>query len=1252
MKNWVGLFLILFVSFIGLTQAPSADFSTTTTKVCVGTTISFSNTSSAGNSPIQLSSWDFGDGNTASVSGTGGIEHTYSSPGIYTVELLVIAKSSVTGQKKKTNYIEVLAMPKADFDFSGDICSVPATISIINKSSTGSGYSYKWNFGNGQSSTSSSPSPITYSNAGSFSVSLTLSNNYPGCSSTTGSLSKSLTIYDIKATITGLNSICAEESVSLVAKPNHKVDSYSWDFGNQTFGGNNDTISGKYMKAGSYVVALTMTDNTIKCSAKSYFKITVKPLPQPKFEVDKHKICPTFPVQFTNLSTEGSNFEWNFGEETFTGKNPPVITYKNEGDYLVSLKCKGTNGCFGTTKAEAFVKVHKPHPKLVADSVKGCTLLPSNFTDSSKMSDENNPIVKWEWDFGNGNTFTGKTPPKQIYDIGKYDIKLKVTTQLNCVNDTVYKSYVRVGRIEKVNFTVNPSSECLKTPIQFTDNSKILAPHTPDELVFHWDYGDGNKETVFNPKHAYKLDTGFFKVKLTVDFRGCLDSVIIPNAVYIKPSLANFTVQKLYCNPVMPVTVQFNDLSKSRKTDDVTVNWSFGNGKTGVISKVDMSNPVLGSSSSIFTNYGDYTAIQTVTNHTTGCVDTTSRSFYISWVKSNFSVDRDSICQLSQTSFHDASTSFVGHPLSFWVFNTGDGGQVSGKNPTYSFKNGGKFEVALTPTNSVGCFDVKKYDSLTVLALPKAVVLASQPIGCIGSVIEYSNHSMVKQNGVPMKSFLWKFDYTKSKDSTTNINDTKSLTYQSVGEYYAYLQVRDKFGCKSFWDSTKIEITEPKAEFVFKPIVCNNEVFTTYCKTTLPGTKNSWIIDGVQVTVDKDTLKYSFQDQSSETFVSHKISMASVDKNGCPNNKENIVTVSLPKANISYHLTSQLENNLNDKGEFKCPPIEGKFQNTTASIGKIDSSFWNFGVGKTAKISSPTINYLFPGTYSVTLHTKDEFGCTSDTTLTNFLSILGPKAVAQWSSLGDICGQDYTFKLSQMENVNSIHWSLDDNTFISDSIKFFHSYKKIQKYAPSVTLKDSSGCKVTYPLDTISIPEKGLKANFELSSTSLKIGQNELVKDLSFPQNQIVSWLWKLGDGDSVLNFTNSSVPKKYMIGGTKQVQLSILDKNGCSDQETKTLVVIDDYDVPNVITPNGDGVNDQLVLFDEIFSNYSISIFNRWGNTIYHAKDQKGKYLWDGTNGKNHLLEDGVYFYQLEGTFLDGKSYSKIGNVTLLGKD
>ena len=51
----------------------------------------------------------------------------------------------------------------------------------------------------------------------------------------------------------------------------------------------------------------------------------------------------------------------------------------------------------------------------------------------------------------------------------------------------------------------------------------------------------------------------------------------------------------------------------------------------------------------------------------------------------------------------------------------------------------------------------------------------------------------------------------------------------------------------------------------------------------------------------------------------------------------------------------------------------------------------------------------------------------------------------------------------------------------------------------------------------------------------------------------------------------------------------------------------------------------------------------------MYTSTNQKGVFVWDGMDSQQRKLEDGVYFFKLEGTFLDGKFFSKKGNITLL---
>ncbi len=94
-------------------------------------------------------------------------------------------------------------------------------------------------------------------------------------------------------------------------------------------------------------------------------------------------------------------------------------------------------------------------------------------------------------------------------------------------------------------------------------------------------------------------------------------------------------------------------------------------------------------------------------------------------------------------------------------------------------------------------------------------------------------------------------------------------------------------------------------------------------------------------------------------------------------------------------------------------------------------------------------------------------------------------------------------------------------------------------------------------------------------------------------------------------------------------------------------------YELPNIFTPNGDGINDVMTPFPYRFiSSVELAFFNRWGNKVFETTDLDIK--WKGTvdNGSKKL-SDGVYFYTgtVNEIFLDGIVARKIhGTVQLIG--
>jgi gliding motility-associated-like protein len=110
-----------------------------------------------------------------------------------------------------------------------------------------------------------------------------------------------------------------------------------------------------------------------------------------------------------------------------------------------------------------------------------------------------------------------------------------------------------------------------------------------------------------------------------------------------------------------------------------------------------------------------------------------------------------------------------------------------------------------------------------------------------------------------------------------------------------------------------------------------------------------------------------------------------------------------------------------------------------------------------------------------------------------------------------------------------------------------------------------------------------------------------------------------------------------------------------CDTGEVKILVkekikpIVDtttDVDIPNAITPNGDGKNDFFVIDNiEKYTKSELTVFNRWGEILYRSKAYNGQ--WGGTNQNGQPLAEGTYYYILRLNVDDGKILR--GDVTIL---
>lgn len=134
------------------------------------------------------------------------------------------------------------------------------------------------------------------------------------------------------------------------------------------------------------------------------------------------------------------------------------------------------------------------------------------------------------------------------------------------------------------------------------------------------------------------------------------------------------------------------------------------------------------------------------------------------------------------------------------------------------------------------------------------------------------------------------------------------------------------------------------------------------------------------------------------------------------------------------------------------------------------------------------------------------------------------------------------------------------------------------------------------------------------------------------------SIFWPDGSTDSVYTISDS---------GLYWVEISDVH---CTNRDTLNVAFIDcevDLQMPNVFTPNSDLKNDEFkALKAKGVKNFSIQIFNRWGQKIFESNNIS--LCWNGYF-EGHEATEGVYFYSISYTTIFGEEQRKVGQVTLL---
>jgi gliding motility-associated-like protein len=1086
-QNAFGIDSVAKVQYITVYSSPVVDLSGTPVTGCFPLPTHFTDLTKAGSGSISKWEWDFGDG---TISTDQNPNHTYTSLGNYNITLKATNSFGCFSFKTAPSYIQIKSGAKADFTNSiPNSCKAPATINFTNGSVGTGSLNYQWDFGDGTTSTSPSPSHI-YKAGGSYSVKLIVFNSI-GCTDTLVKPNL-ITIGNTKADFDSFL-ICKGATYTINNRSTPAPGGAFWNFGDGTF---SDSISPVKAFSDTGVFTIKMVANFGACKDSVTKNISVLGTPIVNFSTSPTSSCKApFTVNFTNASTGGKSYRWDFGDGTTSTDQNPSHTYTTEGTFTVTSVVTNAAGCTDSLVKKSLVIIKAPVVTITGLPQGACPPLTRTFTAQVTSVDS---IATYLWNFGDGNTSVQIAPSHTYSVTGKYTITLNYTTTGGCSGTVTVTDGISIGTLPKANFSATPLNVCASQPINFTD----LSTGTPNSWI--WLFGDGTNSSQQNPVHQYN-DTGSFTVKLIALNNGCADTISFPSLIRIKPAVAKFTYSSA-CGTSQHVI--FTDGSVG--ADSWT--WNFGDGSP----TSSVQNPVHD-----YALPGNYSVSLTVSNTGAGCSFTKTIMVQVVYEVPTFTVSNPVICKNSPVTFNAKVGNRSNVVLYTWTL--GDGTTVidSTGTITYKYTKTGTYNVTLTIKDINGCSNSVTVSNAVSVGGPTAVFRALVPAVCLNAPATFFDSSYTDgTHNIQRWNWNWG-DGTSQTFTSPPFNHT----YTSPGSFSVLLIVTDNAGCT---DSVRVPnailISKPIANFSGDTLSCTTRPANFLNASTGQGLTYLWNLgDGSNSTVQNPAHLYG-------TEGAYTISLNITDLFGCQDSitKINYLKVANPRADfiVSDSIAS-------------CPPLLVNFTNNSANFL---TSLWDFGDGATSSARNPSHFYSGVGTFTATLTVTGATGCTSQKSIK--IVVKGPSTSFSYSNLIGCKPLTSTFRV-RTERSLTLLWDFGDGTALRapDSV-VTHTYSKAGSYLPKLIIVDTTGCSVLLN-GADSIKAVGVTASFNNSNTIVCDAGNVQFTNTSTTNDIITNYNWNFGDGTTS---TQQNPLHNYTVPGNYSTILSIITQQGCKD--------------------------------------------------------------------------------------------------------
>ncbi len=875
--------------------------------------------------------------------------------------------------------------------------------------------------------------------------------------------------------------------------------------------------------------------------------------------------CSPLSVNFTDISTGGTvaNRIWDLGNGTIINPGAPIAgaNYTVPKKYYIKLTVTFTNNVI-KEKLDSIIV----HPKPVADfgslDLIGCAPHLANFTSTSTTA--TGTITNWQWDFGPGGTTGSNGTPSFTYNsAGVYQVSLIVKNNWGCESDAKTKpQYIKVFSRPNANFTATPNYTCGNSfTANFTNNT---SGGDPSNNKYEWDFGDGSPHefTQIPLPHVYN-GVGVYIAKLIVTLGNNCQSTFTQN-IYVGTPTPAFGI---FPDPVCvnnPIT--FTGTS-TPANNTAYIKWIFtDNGQQTFNSPTNHT----------FTTPGTHEVQLIAYNFNQLCRDTIKRNIVVKPgpiinVVPDFP---SSACKPHTVTF---TNNTVGTDLKF-AWDWGDFTPVdtiNGQLPaTHTYQNFGTYRVTIyakDTSTTDGCSAYKFYDYIRIYQ-PSVTINVVPPSGCRPLPVNFTA-TVSNPSGVPITGYIW--DFGEGTPLTT-ATPSAFHVYASAGTFPVKVTIVMQGGCSYtslIKTVTVIDLCDDDGSgggggaggggFIIGK-TCLDKYTILFTDTIPNSTIISWDFGDGTPLVTTGVLN-----PISHTFpTTQKVYIVKVTRR---DNATGVETSSEKRIKI-----------IDEKADFLpdifdiCKDKNVKFNTIGIDSSLIKKYTWDFGDGTPRFTIDNALNFSYYGTYlnGNTNHTytkngiffvrliiEDKLGCLDS--LAPYpvpIKVAGPIARFNAGPLTSCTSPLITtFTDASVQNgANAItdwQWTFGDATPVTtfnNNAPFPHTYTGNAAYnafTVKLKIKDAIGCEADTTIPNYIRLYKP-KADF-FSYNTLQCGNYNAAFYGYTSQARNPTYQWFFGDGQSSAITTSWFASHTYTYDDSFDIQLKIVDENGCRDSLT-----------------------------------------------------------------------------------------------------